>query len=1178
MVSAAKATIEKERHRLSPGLQIQLLGEFCILHGGVPLGGVDSARLQSLLGYLILHRDAPQPRAHLAFSFWPDSTESQARTNLRKQIYYLRQELPEADRYVQADARTVQWLPEAPAEVDVVAFGQALARANQAEAEGRQPAVLTALKDAVQLYQGDLLPGLYDDWVMAEREALRQQFLSASERLITALEGERAYKEAIEQAQRLLRHDPLHEATYRRLMRLYALDGDRARALHTYHACATVLERELEVEPSPETVEAHERLLKLEDETPHPRGRLASAPPLVGREEEWKLLQATWQAAARGTAQLALLTGEPGIGKTRLADELVGWASQQGIANARARCYASEGRAAFGPLVSWLRSESVQHVLLSLEEVWLRELARLLPEVAARQPSLAAPEPLTERWQQQRFLEALAQPFLACRKLVLHLDDVQWCDADTLDWLPFLLHAETRAAGRSRHQSQLLLVVTLSGREDAPGSQWTSLLMDLRRGRQLTEIALQPLSQAAVASLAGRVAGQALGQDLASELYRETEGNPLFVVETVRAGIPARQDAPAAPMAEPQGRWQTPPAVQEVISMRLSRLSGTARELAGVASVIGRQFSYEVLARASRTDDDALVRGLDELWQQRIVREQGADAYDFSHDKIREVALTRLSQSRSRLIHRQVAKALEEMHYPDLDAASSLIAAHLVQGGAAEEAIPHYQRAAAVARRVYAHADAVAYYERLLGAELRPHLTPAVAGEALLGLAELQRRTGDWPEAVAHCERALAIAQQSDDQALRAESQRALADVLRLQGAYDRALELLERAGDGFFDVGDREGAERVFGTMGEVYWLQGEFDLALAALQRQLHLASELGDLAGMCDAASAMGMVAQSQGNYSLAEMRCLQAITLAEQVGRSWTLSRAQVTMGNVCYSRGELDEAWNWQVRALDVARASGDRQCTGWAIANIGLLYLARAATDRAQACFLAGLETCLQIGDRWSLSQGLANLAQASADMGRDQEAVQHYRQAIAVGRALNVNYLRSTLLDYAQYLARQGSHAEARALTGEVLGMERASRVGRGGDELRLRAQILMACLDAALGKTQSAAAVASLRQLLEAGLSSRAEAAVRYELWKLEPADEQEHQRAADLYRELYETSPDLALAQRYAELTGEVLPSPPPFPELPEADPQRGPDRRALLEEVGRLVAEIAGDGMD
>lgn len=278
-------------------LRIQLLGSFQVSDDTKPLAKLQADRLQALLAYLVLHRDQPLSRQQLAVTFWPDTTDAQARTNLRTLITRLREALPNADRCFSADAQTVQWRTDAPCAIDVIEFEQALAT--------------NGLTEAITLYRGDLLPACYDDWITGERERLRQAYQHALDRLITRSEKQGRFDQAIAYAQRLLRHDPLHETTYRHLMRLQLASGDRSGALRTYHACATMLRDELGVEPAAETRAVYAQLLKVES----PVVEAAMEPVralFMGRQTEWAQLLAIWRTASAGRPQLVLITGEGG--------------------------------------------------------------------------------------------------------------------------------------------------------------------------------------------------------------------------------------------------------------------------------------------------------------------------------------------------------------------------------------------------------------------------------------------------------------------------------------------------------------------------------------------------------------------------------------------------------------------------------------------------------------------------------------------------------------------------------------------------------------------------------------------------------------------------------------------------------------------------------------------------
>src|SRR5688500_7913946 len=327
----------------TPILSIRLFGALDLRYGDRLLSPLSSARAEMLLAYLVLHPDASQSRQHLAFLLWPDSGEEQARTNLRHVLHDLRRALPDADRFFDVSARTLRWRTDAPYWLDVAVFEDALARAQDDTADDG----LAALREAVATYTGDLLDDCYDDWLVARREQLRLRYLEALERLAMLLVERGDHAQASEIAERLVQNDPLNEGAYRLRMRLHAESGQLARALQTYHLCSATLERELGIEPSPATRAVYEALLPADRGHTAPVDALQAVPAggssLVGRASEWTRLTTLWRETGRGRAQVVLLSGEPGVGKTRLAEELRSWCARTGAVTAEARSYASEG-------------------------------------------------------------------------------------------------------------------------------------------------------------------------------------------------------------------------------------------------------------------------------------------------------------------------------------------------------------------------------------------------------------------------------------------------------------------------------------------------------------------------------------------------------------------------------------------------------------------------------------------------------------------------------------------------------------------------------------------------------------------------------------------------------------------------------------------------------------------
>jgi predicted ATPase len=770
---------------MPPTLHIRLLGDFNLIYDGEPVASINTPRLHSLLAYLVLHRDAPQLRQHLAFLFWPDTSEAQARTNLRQILHQLRHTLPDADRFVYADANSVCWRSDAAFQLDVAEFERALTVADVSEYANDKCA---GLERAAQLYCAPLLPSCYDDWIIPERKRLHLRYRQALAQLIDLLEARRDYATATRHAQHLLQDDPIDEVAYRDLMRLLALNNDRAGALRVYHTCVTNLQRELGIEPSQPTREVYEHLLRVESPGTSALQRQSmpsTGLPLIDRQREWQQLQAAWRQASAGEPGFVLIAGEAGIGKSRLAEELLAWAHQQGIGVAKTRSYAAEGQLSLAPVTDWLRSDVLRPHLARLDMVWRTEVSRILPELLVEQPDLPTYEPMTEYGQRQRFFEALTRAVLAApQPLLLLIDDLQWCDQETIEWLHFLLRFDPHA--------RILIVGTVRAEEVPPHHPLRALLLHLRSTVHVTELLLQPLDAAETAKLATHIAGHELDVDSVMRLYRETEGNPLFVVETIRSGIGGWGLGDAENLTTPTNYPLTPmpSKVYAVIAGRLAQLSAPARELAGLAAAIGRPCSLDLLLAADHADEGSVVGALDELWQKRIVREQGANSYDFTHDKLREVAYAEISTPQRQLLHRRIAQALEATSGSAPAPTSGQIAAQYERAGMSEQAIFHYQRAAVVAQRLYANEDAIGLLLR--GLALLEQLPPGAQRDAQelslqLALAPLYRMTKGWtsPEVERVIARALALCDMVGDDTQRAQICYGLQSLYMVQAKLD---------------------------------------------------------------------------------------------------------------------------------------------------------------------------------------------------------------------------------------------------------------------------------------------------------------------------------------------------------------------------------------------------------
>jgi predicted ATPase/DNA-binding SARP family transcriptional activator len=299
-----------------PKLDIQVLGTFSVTYNQHPIPQVNTPRLQSLLTYVLLHRDAPIHRQTIASLFWPETSDTQARTNLRRLLHQLKAAFPEISSYLLLEPTTLSWNTTSSYRLDLEEFENTAINARE----------ISELQAAMELYSGDLLPHVYEDWLVTERERLGDSYENVLQRLAECLESEGDFRNAIRVVQQSLHRDPLREETYHQLMRLYARSGDRAGVQRIYQTCERVLASELGVEPGPETILAYQTWLQPGQRMQYKEilystnvillktNLAAELDSLIGRTEEIEQIKSLVTQR-----RLVTITGFGGVGKTRLA-------------------------------------------------------------------------------------------------------------------------------------------------------------------------------------------------------------------------------------------------------------------------------------------------------------------------------------------------------------------------------------------------------------------------------------------------------------------------------------------------------------------------------------------------------------------------------------------------------------------------------------------------------------------------------------------------------------------------------------------------------------------------------------------------------------------------------------------------------------------------------------------
>jgi len=655
-------------------LRISVLGDLQVLRDGRPLALPPSRKARALVGYLAL-APRPQPRQKLCDLLWDGPGDPRAA--LRWGLAKLRPLLDDEDRVrVVADKETAA-IALAEGELDLAA-ARALV--------GPRPAAapVDALRRAAELFRGELLEGLeladcfrFHEWCAGEREAARSLRLAILDALVAALEPENP-EEALARGRERIAVDPLAERGHVAVVRLLGRLRRRRDGLEQYEACRRILESAFGTRPSAEMERARLALsspaaAELRSPPP-PVAPRAPLPHFVGRARELAAADVVIAAAAAGRRQVLVVSGEPGIGKSRLLDELDLRIRRAGGLVLRGRAFEGETLRPYGAWLDALRGAP----LGELSELQRSELAPLLPE-------LGAPAPTTD---QGRLFDAVVRVFAALSRrgpVALVLDDVQWLDEASASLL--------QVAVRALEAEPVIVACAVRPGELADNPAALRAVRLLSRAERVTRIDLEALSRAELRDLLG---GLAPGADPDSA-WEASEGNPLFAIEVARA--------------PPGGGGSA--SLDGLIVDRLASVSGRARDLIPWAAALGRSFPSGRLAGVAGMPAAELLAALDELERRGILRPSGEDGWDFAHDLFRRAAYQALSEPRRRLVHREIAHALAALPDPD-GALACDVAHHAALGDDAALCVQASLSAGARAARLFASAEAREIVERAL--------------------------------------------------------------------------------------------------------------------------------------------------------------------------------------------------------------------------------------------------------------------------------------------------------------------------------------------------------------------------------------------------------------------------------------------------------------------------------
>jgi DNA-binding SARP family transcriptional activator len=1023
-------------------LSIQLLGSPAISDDGRPVG-LPRRKSRALLFYLAAH-EAPITRDRALALLWPDHDRPAAQQVLRTTLHGIRKAIGAAllvsddtlalARGVDVDARAVAAALAAPAP-DAETLAAALAR-----------------------YRGDFLAGFgvpdseeFETWAEAEREHFRQLAQRGLAALAQQYEARRDFTAALDVVARGLAIDPLQEDLQRAAMRLHYLAGDRAGAIRRYEQLRRLLDDELGVPPMEETRALYDAIITdslptTDDRRPTTDGRQpivvpdrwsvvggqpSSLLPFIGRNAELHKLREF--AAAR---KLALIEGEPGIGKTRLADAFLRELDGLALVGAAREL---EQSLPYQPIIEALRGLLARpdwpalRASMDVPPIWLAEAARLLPELAESSErgaiTTALPAPMRPM-DESRLWEGINQFLLALARrqpVALLLDDLHWADASTLALLGYLLRHTQPGVRHGQGAAPITFLAT--ARPAAPRTPLAALIQTLTREDRIGRLPLARLSPGDTVELARRLS-PTYTYPLADWLTRNAEGNPYILSEIVRyareqgllrsdgvLNLTALSDAPVVPGA-----------VYSLIQSRLARLSEAARRVLDAAVVVGREFDLDVVSRAAGLAEEATLDALDELRAAGLVSPVHADAqagwqrYAFDHTLTMEVAYREAGEARHRLLHRQVAEALEQLHTGDLDAVAGLLASHFAEGGAPERAAHYAFRAGQRAADLSAWAEAITFFEQALaGAENGRRAAIYMA----LGNAYLQ--SGAPAQAADAYRAALELAEAGADVAAINRARLTLGQALLSQSRYAEAIGIAQEV----LAAGRPEdvvSAEMLWGTALSIEGV----DLAGAAdhLKLAAGLCAAQADPAVLAQITFELGSIAAQRGELREAIGLYRQALEVAETDPAA--APYRVLAHNNLAYHLLLLGDpaAAEHAEAGLRIARETGVLGFQPYLLSTLGEIALARGDLDAAEQHFTEGLDLAERLPIPERVAGLTANLGLVALRRGEAALAIHRLSTALARADALGTRHLAAQIRIW---LAPLLPPAEARSILAEA-------------------------------------------------------------------------------------------------------------------------------------------------
>ncbi len=768
------------------------------------------------------------------------------------------------------------------------------------------------------------------------------------------------------------------------------------------------------------------KVLGLKSEPEPERGIRGLSSPLVGRDREFALLKTAVERLTQGKGGIIFIIGDPGIGKSRLFEEIRNFIITEEIPITifEGRCLAYGENLAYHPFLPVLRKITgitEKDSVSDIQNKLIRFTAELFPDdyksVAPYIGYLFSIRYGDELDEKVKYLDPKGlryQIFLSIKRLLfalaqrqpllLVIEDYHWIDTESLELLEFIYEQSISAP-------MLMFALSRFVKEKIPGIVKERLRKKL--SENFTEIILRPLDRDAGAQLLYNLLNfPDISPDLKNQILMKADGNPYFVEEIIRSLIDTSK------LKFTSGRWKAigdfttitiPDTIQLLLTSRIDQLDDDVRNVLQQASIIGRIFDVELLELVNGANHLMLslyLATLEEFGFIMRVPGEGDLRYQFRHPLLYEVVYNSILKKNRRSLHRKVGELIENIHKERLDDWAEALAHQYGQSDNYERAMHWLMRAGYKAKGRYANDEAISFFEKLIAitttvTKVEKEVRRRYRVQASEALGELYFLTGRYDQAIKNFEMMRDNAQSVGD---RARAQRQLATIYQNQGQYDFALQLLDEIEKSFTGTSLSEILERVeiMILRGWIYWVRGMLEPARAECEEAINLLGKLNPeeqlvKALKATAMSRLGLIAQTKGEYEKAIAYNEEDLRLSREIANKKGISRACCNLGSIYKEFGQYDRAIEYYDEDLRISEEIGDKQGMGITANNLGTIYLIKKDYDRAQELFQKYLIISQETGYLQGMGTAKLNLGSLALRVSEIEDAEKNLLEAEAI-------------------------------------------------------------------------------------------------------------------------------------------------------------------------------------